>query len=620
MLNGKDMLIDALEKAIANFDVASGQTRSLAFDNTEYKAFLTSFNSPGDIVNLSDSMIDKLSDNLNANESKQNFVATIKFLKNLAELGSDDASISLNSNQLAVIEELKRLIVQTIEKNDTLISVLSETSEETYFKYIKALALMKSNSVLTDKDYDLIEFVTLKLYVRDNGAILEDVMTYLNERNIEKLEQIYKSNILTKEELEEDKKQEKLKKQKETELKQEELQSKLNVRLADYIRRSASKMRKQRELGSSDKIKTIFSYLGFSYNDLSEKLKSQLSKIKNLSEFESFARYLKEKNPIILNSISPDNLVYLLTKSNQKNIEDILYDLTYNHTLSENVIDKFINLITPIFGNENCKKFLMLTALLKEYSADLTTVMGNSPLFFLADQNEIQRIVKLAAKKGVNPKLLLEKCAISLGNNPKLIEKNLKILEVYGFNLEEFFKDEVSAYILLNNARLNTKLDSLIEVGLNEEIHQNPETAASTLRTMIIKRLYYAFKNNLPVWGQTFIAKPEYDEIIKKSNLVIDDSAISLLIAEYPMLEALDDGHRLTIYSATPLALLKRKTEWFYGGKIISRLKTYLIFKILIQNKVPEKEAIIYALIYRTNLDNAEYNLIKNAALGAGMI
>jgi len=620
MLNGKDILILALEDAIANFDVANDQKRVLTFDNTEYKAFLTSFNSSKDIVNLSEQMIDKLAANIDVNENKQSFIATIKFLKGLAELSQkEDGSISLNSNQLAVIEELKRLIVETIQKNESLISVLGETSEETNQKYIEALNLLKSNNLLSENDYDLIEEVVMKLYVKDNGHILDEVMTYLNKRNAEKLEKVYQADIaatLANDII----KQEKIAKRL-----QEEMLSKMNVRLISYIQKSKLTSKNYKGIVGIERIqktKEILAYLGFNYDLLPSNLKNILSTVVDLEALDEFAHYLKDKNPILLETLNKDNingLVFLLTNSNQEIVDKILSDLTYNHNVSDQVLSVCINSVTTIFGVKHYENFLTNSSLIKSVQANIDKVVYLSPLFLVTNSNKINSVLKILTEKGANIKYVLENCVHTLSGKPHLIERNLKILEMYGFDLDCVFKEE-SGYILLNNADLATKLDYLIEANLNSYIHDNEETASTTLRTLIVKRVYYASKHNLPIWGSVDNVPAEYHKLISESDLVIDDSDISLLFAEYPILAEVDNKYCLQDYHNAAIALLKRKTELIINQKIISRLKIYLIFKILVENNISPKEAIYQALMYRSTLEANEMSSINEVVGKEGVI
>ena len=186
---------------------------------------------------------------------------------------------------------------------------------------------------------------------------------------------------------------------------------------------------------------------------------------------------------------------------------------------------------------------------------------------------------------------------------------NLIIIRQY------LFQDKESGYILLNSNQLARKLDTFIEMDLNPHIHFNPLTAATALRTLIIQRCYYAHKQGLDIWGSISSIPSEYHQMIESSNLTINEIDISLLLAKYPILKKIEDKHLIKEINHDFLGVLRRKTEFIFGTKTISRLKTYLIFKILTEHEVPPKEAILYALIYRTNLEASEYTIVYNAVI-----
>jgi hypothetical protein len=349
-------------------------------------------------------------------------------------------------------------------------------------------------------------------------------------------------------------------------------------------------------------------------------LKVDLLAVEDLKKLDELAKYLKEKNPIILTKLNEDNLpglVYILTKSNQLVIEKVLHDLIYIHELNDDDLSRVINQMTVVFGIDNYENVLANSVLVSELDGEMSKIINSSLLFLVTDNSQIKNNLKLVTKFGANIKSILEKCTIALIED--LMPRNLKILDIYGFNLEDFFKEKDACYVLLNSRDLATKLDGLIEVNLNEYMHSSPSFAGNSFRTLVIKRVYYAYKNGLAVWGDNpNNINHKFEAIINESNLIIDDSVISLLIAEHPIIEVIDAGYRPAIYSTTPLALLKRKTELLFKQNIISRLKAYRVFKILIDNGVSEKEAMFYGLTYKANLDKDEYTAIVTAVEGSG--
>ena len=52
--------------------------------------------------------------------------------------------------------------------------------------------------------------------------------------------------------------------------------------------------------------------------------------------------------------------------------------------------------------------------------------------------------------------------------------------------------------------------------------------------------------------------------------------------------------------------------ELVFNNKIVSRIKTYSVFKALIDNKVKEENALLYALTYNMDLTSNEYEEVKS--------
>ena len=99
----------------------------------------------------------------------------------------------------------------------------------------------------------------------------------------------------------------------------------------------------------------------------------------------------------------------------------------------------------------------------------------------------------------------------------------------------------------------------------------------------------------------------DYDKLIREQATALD-----ALISKYPILECIDASHRAYIFKDSYNAAIKRKTELIFGNKIISRIKTYSLFKVLVENNVNVQEALLYALSYNTILDQSEYDNLKS--------
>jgi len=206
---------------------------------------------------------------------------------------------------------------------------------------------------------------------------------------------------------------------------------------------------------------------------------------------------------------------------------------------------------------------------------------------------------------------------------------------MYGFDVNTFF-GENPIYTILGSWNLASKLDFFIEVGLNEQIHKSNDPGLE-LKNLITKRIYYAYKNNYGVWtnGSQYLSKQdeslpfeitrvsvpkilkveneEYDQIILKNDFLITEEIIEQIKKDYPIMHLIDEAYRAAIYTEAPVGILKRKTEYVFGTQIISRLKVFKVFKILIDLNLDEKEALFFAITYNTILEPHEYDFINDA-------
>ena len=206
------------------------------------------------------------------------------------------------------------------------------------------------------------------------------------------------------------------------------------------------------------------------------------------------------------------------------------------------------------------------------------------------------------------------------------LKENIKTLEVYGILPKEYFKEDSSSLSLLNSNKLSSKLDQLIEVGLNEEIHKDETKVGNAIRTFIIKKVYYAYKNEMNVWEDLRTEyvrlntkredKITYQEFLKekerlsKENKNITEEEILIIKSDHLIMEMLDESMRSAIYSDMPNSILKRKTELIFDTQIISRPKVFKIFDILTKAGEAPKKALLKALVHDSILEESEFEYI----------
>lgn len=332
-------------------------------------------------------------------------------------------------------------------------------------------------------------------------------------------------------------------------------------------------------------------------NILKLKRKLEEKEVLNKTDYESVGYLLSkesdDKYSELMGAVNRYNLILLqgnsVSVSQVNNIEQNDDDINHNDRL----LSKF---------DVSVKKFK------KEYPAFLleSYQVNNRKMDLLEDNGiDINEVLKHA------PKLLLSPYY--------LLEKNMTIMKSYGFDLS--CEEDKSNYVVLGTGNLDLALDYFIELGYNDFIHKDVKNCLKNLRALIIKRIYYAYKNKINIWRidgtnvemlSNRKKNKDYDKLIREQATALDEETIDVLISKYPILEGIDASHRAYIFKDSYNAAIKRKTELIFGNKIISRIKTYSLFKVLVENNVNVQEALLYALSYNTILDQSEYDNLKS--------
>lgn len=623
MLAGKEIIIGLLKQAIASFNNTDQERQTIITDIDNYKTFLTNFTSPVAITQLSTEMLDRLVENIVPAENQATLVAKIKLLQDLmVEDADQNYQKNLAPEQLMIVEEVKELIIRTISKNQFLISVLNDKAGKAKTKYQELLTLIENNELIKESDYDLLAELVRNYCTVQFENTWDKVLTYLNVRNAEKLGMIFngqsekpiiaeESEINDQVALEVPVKPKAAPESERIEIKT----AKLEQKLLDFIQKSREKYRAiiSNPIEKEKVINTFFDELGFNYEHLDLALKNQLLLYRNVYQLKRLVDYLKS-NQTITSNLNPGNLealAYILSESNEIIIEKVLRQLVYVHDVSDPDLKKIINLMTPIFGEKGSKNFLANAKIFEQYGIDLQVIINSSINVLVVNNKKLREIVKVLSKYPVDIKGIIEKCAIAIGKADDLLIHNIKILENYGFDLTTFFAEKSSSYVILNCYYLAEKIDQIIEAGLGEEIHREPGAAGAILTRMIVKKVSYCFKNNLLTWEKASDSESLISKRVADSGYIIDEPEIRLLVAEHSILGALDDGYRPAIFSLTPLALIRRRTQFQFDQTVISRLKVFRVFKLAIDHGLSESEALLYAITYKTALSAAEYQNIK---------
>lgn len=332
-------------------------------------------------------------------------------------------------------------------------------------------------------------------------------------------------------------------------------------------------------------------------NILKLKRKLEEKEVLNKTDYESVGYLLSkesdDKYSELMSAVNRYNLILLqgnsVSVSQVNNIEQNDDDINHNDRL----LSKF---------DVSVKKFK------KEYL-----------VFFLESYQVNNRKMDLLEDNGIDINEVLKHAPKLLLSPYYLLEKNMTIMKSYGFDLS--CEEDKSNYVVLGTGNLDLALDYFIELGYNDFIHKDVKNCLKNLRALIIKRIYYAYKNKINIWRidgtnvemlSNRKKNKDYDKLIREQATALDEETIDVLISKYPILEGIDASHRAYIFKDSYNAAINRKTELIFGNKIISRIKTYSLFKVLVENNVNVQEALLYALSYNTILDQSEYDNLKS--------
>lgn len=561
------------------------------------------------IIGISENLILEL---FKDDEDKKEFILGFNDLKSkIMSFNGDNSSIKLTSDENKIIDRFKELIVRYVNS--------SSSDSDTVKDFILRL---NNNSSLLESDYDLVEKL-IYLYEKDStDALFEEAMDYLNRYNISlirkfskkaknpvKYTKVGESNSKIMGDIED----------KVNEINEDNKANPFeNMVSFEYVPKEKSRVNRKKK---NDKLKedegvdfnSLFSKYNFNYDELQTNYKNKLNSC-DIEKLESFLKYLNDNTKLSGINNNSRILGLLLTESSKEAFEYVNKVLINNYSFNIEDLDDVLKRYTAIYldgGLDNFKKNaeLLTSCGVKEIAAEVI----NNVVFFNNNYDDNYKNYVILKELGINADAILKDALNVFSTDFDLLCKNIKVLDSYGFDLrdEEDFKS-FSVLLILDLAKA---IDMFIEMGYSEYIHDKPELTLRNIKSLIIKRILFAYKNGLDMWDNysencPYKKNDKYEEMIKNKD-VLDEKEIDLLIKEYPILSLLDSGMRITTFNDPYFGSIRRKTEFVFDNKIVSRIKTYSIFKCLTTNGVNEQEALLYALSYNMDLNMAEYESLK---------
>ena len=508
--------------------------------------------------------------------------------------------IKYTENEIQFTNLFIQLIRNKVYQNEDVVSACS------LFK-----AKLMGNIELDEVDYDLAERL-IYLYEKDDAdKIFDDVMDYLNRYNIalirkygkeEKKKTVYKKALEIKEEASE-----------------KEGVNPFEMVNFKYVPKERTRVNKKRKFASENdelNVDALFNKYKIDFNLINELYQNKLKSKFNYNKYDSFINYLAQNGFDYLVSINYiKNLTILLCDSEENKFKEILGTLKDKYKINDEMINRICKMYTRVFAGENFSNFEGNIRILRECGyVDYNDVILNNISFFYDDfNNNIIKLEKLISL-GIDGKSVLRDSLNLFVNNFDLIIRNVNILDNYGFDLRD--EKDFKSFSILGMKSLSTVLDMFVEMGYSEFIHDNPELTVRNIKSLIIKRILFSYKNRVSIWDNSSMV------VKKKMNLsyerklinmkILGEKEISDLIYNYPILGYFQNGLRVNSFDESYFGLIKRKTELVLKGKIFSRIKVYSVFNALVRKGISIKDATLYAFTYNMDLTSDEYEEIKS--------
>lgn len=542
------------------------------------------------ILDLNSDLVKNITMLVEPADARDSFLASLIYLKKLIEVNAEeDVKIPLSLNQEELLYQLLELIKKIIAKDDEISDAKTKYLRKNAKRLESLNSRLKKKKQLEIEDYDLIENLIKNNETGNVNKKLNEVVDFLNEYNYDLLPEFVERPDVTEEETHEENISQPIETTGAIEESPEEEAEVINVKKSiDF---------------------DIFNPQSFVYDANNEPPKKRGRKKKNevveeLSisdeEVEQAITYNKEKL-----------YKYQEELMDEESINDLINFFKINN-LSDDVINDLINRCTPIFFEKNRDGFKDNVRIALTYGTNIEKLIKRNITFFYNTPKYNKNKIELLEKKGLNVSLIFEHQPQILAVGLETLLKNLDILKSYNLDILD---DDYDSLSIITSSNLSSMLDTFIEAGFSTYLATD---GLKNIRSLIIKRIFYAYKNDLDVWKENISEdriNEEYESWIKKELVILNEEEISYLINDYPELESLDLTKRPAFFTDSEGAQIRRKYEFKFDNIIISRIKTYSVFKVLVNHAVDVNEAIFYALTYNLNVDVSDYMLIKEEIL-----
>lgn len=486
---------------------------------------------------------------------------------------SDYALTTKEIDELAKVVVLLKKVINNLNDKVTLITNSSITNEDV----MRIKERLSRDEIFTPEDILITEKI-VKCANPSNGDINWDkVITYLNGYNGGKLKK-----------LGEDKLRGRLLERANFKNPEEDI-----FKHHDMMKSTFKPVCKIEEHEVRQGVKEVIASIGFDFDKFDKISADKLLKC-DLDGLSKRAKYLYDNRYIdIIGSNNYLGVCEILSGASLDEFKEIVNVLKEYYKFTEQDINSLLKRGTVIFTKDGFENFKHNMELLREYNVSNSVIVTRGILFLINDYKKNKKLIS-KLPKDINITDFISENIGALYDSERVLN-NLESLSLYGFSLGE----DKGASSVLTTFDLAGVIDQFIELGINEHVHSGSKEL-NGIKDLMVRRIFYAFKNELPVWE----SKDSYS-LISGVPCPTEDEIIPL-INDYPILMYLEEGHRLAIYSDTTYAQIKRKTEFVFDRIVISRLKTYRVFDCLVRAGVKPEEAIAKALMFNLPLEESE--------------
>lgn len=547
-------------------------------------------------------------------ESKDSLQAVINILKErLENLPEINTNFSLEEYQTA-INSINNDIFE-IPSYEKMLYDESKINEQELNNFCNTLKILKNNKFIQITDNQKEDIKKSDIYKNIIALINDNIKKMTQGQDIKELiDEMIKNNTLEDSTI--DKLYEILKKynisKKETII--------IFKNLMMYINNIQNKETDAKQKLTEEQLIELFSRYGYDFNKVLKEFQSKLLLDGNLSNIEEMFQNMPHYR-IEFNEKNKAHL-YLILKSSKKALEKM-------KNLSEKYGFDYLEIL-----EKSPAPFMHKSSI-----NDVKQARPNDPE---EDKKNITSAfedfcenIEIISKLGYNIPLVIKKAFSVFTKSSTIIKRNVELLRQYDFFEGDNLAITGCALSALKSSNLQEIIDIFIELGELQYIKDNASRLILDKNSQIIKRIYFAKKNQkeLPNIKKIkagkemltgIITTEENKEVDKYIDLksikhtVFDEELdkeigelLKSVIKELDNQTNIDDIEEINFLDNN---YKKDKYVYDFNGTIISNRKVKKLYPLLL-NKYPKldrRKLLLYAITYNSMMSNEEFENISN--------